>query len=213
MKLMKVISILLVISFLVSCTSANKENDKTIEVNDDDVNVEQNNRELEQVENNSSVMDEPDVSLEILTMEGFVMINDYSTDIELKNWGNVKFASGFKMIENLPQLRFYLTDENSLIVYNFPEFEDYKGIYNNMISVSFEDINRDGFKDVIIIGEFMMGHGAEAGKLFPLVNIYFQLEGEFYLNSEVNELINESKSIDSVEKVIEFFEMNNYDWN
>lgn len=213
MKQIKTLSILLVILSLIGCTSEYNQNNEASNLNSDVDNVEKHNGELKQVDSSTLDNDESKVYLEVLKNEGYVVIDDYSIEMELNIFGDVKFISGFNMVKNLPQLTFFLIKDDSSIVYDFPEFEDYKSIYNNMISVSLEDVNGDGLKDIIVIGEFMKGHGAESGQLFPVVNIYFQLNDGFHQKSDVNEMINESKSIDSAEKVIEFFEVNNYEWN
>jgi hypothetical protein len=140
-----------------------------------------------------------------------VVIDEYSIDTEFENWGKVKLISGYNLVDNLPQLRFYLFGEDDMLLYEFEEFEDYKSIYNNLISVSAIDINHDGLKDLVILGEFMMGHGAESGKLFPLVNIYFQFGNEFQAKPDVNEAINSTRSINNIDKVVEYFEVNDYD--
>ena len=81
-------------------------------------------------------------------IEGFSSIENQSFMVDLNSWGKVKFVSG-KLIggSHIPTV-FYLTDENGDILYNFqatlPYMVDVK-------AVAFEDVSKDGLKDIIII--------------------------------------------------------------
>jgi len=72
---------------------------------------------------------------------------------------------------------FYLTDENGDILYNFqatlPYMVDVK-------AVAFEDVSKDGLKDIIII---IVDDGYAGQGNAPLATVYFQkADGSWLLN-------------------------------
>ncbi len=66
-----------------------------------------------------------------------------------------------------------LNDNNTL---RLPTFQDY-GIYllEKLQAVSFDDINADGYTDIIVLGQFFKGYGSMESKYEPqyLYEIYF----------------------------------------
>ena len=123
-------------------------------------------------------------------IEGFGLLENQSFMVDLNSWGKVKFVSG-KLIPAV----FYLTDENGDILYNFqatlPYMVDVK-------AVSFEDVSKDGLKDIIIIVDD--GYAGQGNA--PLATVYFQkTDGSFANDLKLDQEINDSKNNNDVKTV------------
>ncbi|ANF94905.1 hypothetical protein [Paenibacillus bovis] len=135
------------------------------------------------------VIDEDNSSIKVNLLNNFIILaplwnisNNYKVDekqsfqVNLYHWGTVKFVSIEEMINGLPQLKFILIDESNQEIYRFPEF------YGNSLwpsvhsikAVSFQDVNGDKCKDVVIIAEYITGVGKQAAEPFSVASIYFQ---------------------------------------
>ncbi|MCO5388585.1 MAG: hypothetical protein NHB14_25520 [Desulfosporosinus sp.] len=128
-------------------------------------------------------------------IEGFSPIQNQSFMVDLNSWGKVKFVSG-KLTggRHIPAV-FYLTDDNGDILYNFqatlPYMVDVK-------AVSFEDVSKDGLKDIIIIVDD--GYAGQGN--VPLATVYFQkADGSFANDLKLDQEINDSKNNNDVKTV------------
>ena len=73
----------------------------------------------------------------------------------MENYGDIRFVSGENEVEGFNKLKLYLVNSDNEIIYTFPEF------YGNILTyldevdtVSFQDLNNDGLKDIIIIAYY-----------------------------------------------------------
>lgn len=81
-------------------------------------------------------------------VKGLSIIKDQSFKVSLNSWGNVKFVSGKLTSGSHVPVVFYLTDNDGNILYNFDNALPY-GM--DVKAVSFDDVNKDSLKDVIVI--------------------------------------------------------------
>lgn len=126
-----------------------------------------------------------------LKQEGYKIIEDHSFDVNFKNYPNSKFISTRYKVKNLFKAFFFLTDGDGNIIYEFPEFYGNKYTeVENIIAVSFVDINEDSLEDILIVGECITGAGPEGVIPFPVPNIYIQKNNGFECNDKLNEDIN-----------------------
>jgi len=145
------------------------------------------------------------INLKLMVDSGFRIDKDQSFDIDLENWGDVRFIPGATEINGRFKLRAYLLDVDGNIVYEFPEY------YGNEISqlesitaVSFVDVDGDGLKDIVIISEYTTGVGESRVIPFPVAGIYYQRGTEFITIPEIDEKIYfEVKNVD-VATVVNF---------
>ena len=83
---------------------------------------------------------------------------------------------------------------------SFPNYE-----FSEIAAVSFQDINRDGNKDIIIIADFMTGIGPNGAKPFPLPIVYLRLPHNWMMDEEFSNTIqlrfNEKLTIQQVIKL------------
>lgn len=59
-------------------------------------------------------------------------------------------------------------------------------VFDHIDAISFKDVNSDGLKDVIIITEYILGHGDHAAEDFPTTGIYLQNGNTFTNNPDLD---------------------------
>lgn len=130
----------------------------------------------------------------IKNIKGFTTIENQSFMVDLNSWGNVKFVSGKITGGNHIPVVFYLTSENGDILYSF---EDTPFPYNvDVKAVSFQDVNKDGLKDIIII----VIDNANFGK--PISAVWLQNDDKkFTCNTKLSQEMNESGNNNDIKTV------------
>lgn len=126
---------------------------------------------------------------------GLQVINDQSFDINLENYGKVKFISGLKREDGTEVVLFYLIGENNQVLYKFPSFYgNGKSRFVDIKAVSFVDVDSNGLKDVVIMAEY-------DDRIVS--SIYYQKGKEFANNITLDDKINASppKTISDVIKL------------
>jgi hypothetical protein len=153
-------------------------------------------------------------TLKQLQDKGFQLIPEQSFDINLENWGNVKFVFGFQDDDfEIPKLGLYLTDSDGAILYSFPEFYGNIWVLFDVDAVAFKDVNGDGLKDVIVIAEYILGHGENAAEEFPVSGVYFQKGNEFISLPGLDDELNNKNVNESIIQVINYVEKMHIDIN
>lgn len=129
-------------------------------------------------------------------IQGFAPIENQTFMVDLNSWGKVKFVSGKLTAGNHIPVEFYLTNNDGDILYNFNAVLPYNV---DVKAVSFEDVNKDGLKDIIIIveGEEGTGQGNDA-----VGTVYFQkADGAFANDLKLDQEINNSGNNNDVKTV------------
>jgi len=133
--------------------------------------------------------------------KGVSIIKDQSFTVDLNSWGTVRFVTSKAMGGNDKHpTDFYLTDEDENILYDFEQ-----NTYNiDVNAVSFQDVNKDGLKDIIIIiGEsYVVPYGS--GK--PLgAEVFFQkTDGSFDSDGKLNKELGDSGNYIDVKTVTDY---------
>lgn len=121
-------------------------------------------------------------------IKSFTLIENQTFMVDLNSWGNVKFVSGKLTAGNHIPVVFYLTNKDGDILYNFNATFPYSV---DVKAVSFEDVNKDGLKDIIIIVADNY-NGSSGG---PIAAIYLQnADGSFTNNYKLDQEINDSEN-------------------
>ncbi|ADL53355.1 hypothetical protein [Clostridium cellulovorans] len=141
-------------------------------------------------------------SLEDLKKGGLAVIQDQCFNINLDSYGEVKFISGTKRADGYTALRFYLAGKNDKIIYYFPEFST-KNFLKEMKAVSFQDINNDGLKEIIVIAEYN-----SSGPKKEHCSIYFPKSGEFINDKNIDDKINSYQDVNTINSVIQCYKTN-----
>ncbi len=163
----------------------------------------------EHIEKKSYSVNNPNTVKQLLK-SGYVKNDEPIYKIELEDFGEVELISGYFLNDsNCPEFELYLSDMKGNILYSFPKIRGYDNIFtfHDLLSISHYDLNGDKRKDIIIICNFVVLNGSNAGEIFPIVNIMLKANDKFIpVSMEIHNNINSSLKIDSIEKVIEFFE-------
>lgn len=139
------------------------------------------------------------VPFNINNMPSFVPIEGKSFMVDLNSWGSVKFVSGIDTGEKTKPVVFYLTDKNGNVLY---EFSVGYFTYADVGAVSFQDVNKDGLKDIIII---LNGKNPDDvyGRYKATIN-FQNSDGSFTHDSDLDKEINNSGNNKDIKAVTEY---------
>lgn len=144
------------------------------------------------------------LNLNDLQENGFEIFEDQSFWTELEGWGKVRFVSGEESVDGTYKLQLYLVDDGT-VIYKFPEFYGNQwSMLDELEAVSFQDVNMDGLKDILIIADYMTGVGPTGAEPFPVGSIYFQKGKEFHNIPELDDEILDEQKNESVEMILNF---------
>jgi len=133
-------------------------------------------------------------------MKQFSPIENQSFMVNLNSWGYVKFVSGKGIGGNHIPTLFYLTDKDGNVIYDFSAQLPYS---IDVKSVSFQDVNNDGLKDIIII--CTDAYNVPAGSGQPIATVYFQKnDGSFASNGALDQELNNSGNNKDIKTVINY---------
>ena len=133
----------------------------------------------------------------IKDIEGFRPFDDNCFSVDLKIWGNVNFVSGKQFSGlHIPTLA-YLTNKEGDIFYNFNWFIPTNVEFKD---ASFQDINKDGLKDIIIV----IYGGAEDTEHAAIILLQ-KSNGSFEgIDEDLNLEINNSGNNRDIETITEY---------
>lgn len=156
----------------------------------------------------SSTVDPSTVDLNI-SLEEKRIIQDQSFNVELGDWGNVKFIS-YEPDNSIDfeDVSFFLTKEDK-VIYSFPYYceenstEDYVGLFDSVAAVDFYDVNNDNIKDVIVIINYVTGAGPQGMIPRPRARIFLADNKKFTLATDLidditNNIEEKDLTIDSI---------------
>jgi hypothetical protein len=125
---------------------------------------------------------------------GFSPFKDQSFTVDLNSWGIVKFVSGKILGGNhIPTVAF-LTNKDGDIYYYFNYIPNNVEFY----AVSFQDVNKDGLKDIIII------YGVEENSPYNLVKIFSQNANGLFTIDDLTEEINDSVKDKDIKSITDY---------
>lgn len=126
----------------------------------------------------------------------FSPFKDQSFTVNLGSWGNVNFVSGKLACGNHIPTVFYLTNKTGDILYNF----DSPFPYNmNVKGVSFQDVNKDGLKDIIIIVVDSNDSSSQIAKIF-----FQKADGSFNNDDKLDQEINGSDNNKDIKTITDY---------
>ncbi|WP_127588947.1 hypothetical protein [Paenibacillus koleovorans] len=139
-----------------------------------------------------------------IRMDGVQPLEHQSFTVTLDPWGKVKFISGKRETPKAEAV-FFLADESGGLKYEFPSFTGNTGWWlYDIRAVAFRDVNQDGWKDVIVIADYMTGVGPTGAQPFPIAGIYYQLGNRFVTNPDLDVKLNRTRENETIEKVLGF---------
>ncbi len=133
-------------------------------------------------------------------IEDFIPTKSRSFMVDLNSWGNIKFVSGKIEGERYTDVIFYLTDKDENILYEI--CLDATTVNIDVNDISFQDANKDGLKDIIMILNTTLSHH---GRIEPIVNVFFQKNnGTFANDSKLGQEINDSGNNKDIKTITDY---------
>lgn len=140
---------------------------------------------------------------------GFYVIEEQSFPVVLESFSaetEVNFIP--VMHEENNRLGILITDGEGKVLYKTNQLEtNYQWLGSvdqpteGIAAVSFQDLDRDGLRDIILITECVNGEGEDAEKHYKAGDVLFQRDGSFYRDWRISDKINRfsmNKSIDFI---------------
>lgn len=129
---------------------------------------------------------------DVMELEGFIPNENQLFEVNLNSWGNVNFVSG--EISNSPA--FYLTNKEGDILVDL--FIVMGRNINVIKAVSFQDVDKNGLKDIIIIATDSNDSSNTTAKV-----ILQQDDGMFEIDGNLNKEINDSGNNKDIKSITE----------
>ncbi len=129
-------------------------------------------------------------------IDGFNLFKDQSFIVDLNSWGKVNFVSGkIEGGNHIPTVA-YLTNKEGDIFYDFNS-----AIPNNVdfYAVSFQDVNKDGLKDIIIIYGVGDDISSSTAKIFTQNS-----DGVFDVDGDMTQEINDSGNNKDIKTITDY---------
>ena len=137
---------------------------------------------------------------------GFAVIEDQIFPIETACFGNVWLVPA--MEERYHRLALFLVNEDGNVAYKTDQLAvnswnigSLEQPIRGIAAVSFQDLNRDGRTDIVLIADCRNKSGAYAGKNYQVGDVLFQNNEGFYRDYRISDKINRfgmNKSADSI---------------
>lgn len=144
-------------------------------------------------------------SIDNLKSNGYEIIENQCFDVNFESFGKVRFISATKKDEfDLPKLYFYLTDSKGDVINELPKYGEGAGVFFELKAVAFDDLNKDGLKDIVILSDYILGHGENAADPFKAAVVYFQRDKTFVNLPDIDEKINSTKNNNNINQVKTF---------
>lgn len=167
-------------------------------------NIEQIIRQYEDYQERFAAIE----NAEDVPEQGFYAIEDQSFPVLLESFGEEEVIFLPIMDRKYHRLALLITDSSGEILYKTNQLEtnncylgEMKQPTRDLAAVSFQDVDRDGLTDIILITNCVNDVGEYAGKTYKVGDVLFQSESGFYRDWRVSDKINRfsmNKSIDFI---------------
>ena len=140
---------------------------------------------------------------------GFTVIDDQIFPIETECFGNVWLVPA--MEEQYHRLVLFMVDEEGIVVYRTDQLAanswnvgSLEQPIRGISAVSFQDLNRDGRTDVVLIADCRNRTGSYAAKSYKVGDVLFQSDEGFYRDYRIADKINRFGMNKSAESIIAY---------
>ena len=144
---------------------------------------------------------------EDIKKQGFTLIEDQCFPVQLESFGEEVIFLPI-IDRRYGRLGILLTDQAGKVIFKTNQLEtnnrypgQMKQPTKGIAAVSFQDLNQDGLKDIVLITNCENSTGEYAGKNYKIGDVLFQKEGTFYRDWRISDKINRfsmNKSIDFI---------------
>lgn len=140
---------------------------------------------------------------------GFEVIENQIFPVETECFGTVNLVPA--MEKTYHRIALFLVREDGEVLYRTDQLEAnnrYEGTLKqpvrNISAVSFQDLNRDGLVDIVLITTCVNESGAYAGNPYKVGEVLFQNSEGFYRDYRLSDKINRFGMNKSVESIVSF---------
>lgn len=146
-----------------------------------------------------------------ITDNGFHIIEDQSFPVLLETFGEEEVTFIPIMDNKYRRMALLVTDGSGNVLYKTNQLEtnncymgEMKQPTRNLAAVSFQDVNRDGLTDIILITECINDVGDYAGKTYKIGDVLFQKDGTFYRDWRISDKVNRFSMNKSIHCIVSF---------
>jgi len=147
-------------------------------------------------------------NIESIEQNGFTIIANQSFPVLLESFGEEELTFLPILDEEYGRLAILLTDADGNVLFKTNRLEtnnrfpgELQQPTKGIAAVSFQDLNEDGFTDIVLITNCENSTGEYAGKTYKVGDVLFQKDGTFYRDWRISDKINRfsmNKSIDFI---------------
>ena len=148
---------------------------------------------------------------EDISEQGFYAIEDQSFPVLLESFGEEEVIFLPVMDSLYCRMALLITDSSGNVLYKTNQLETnnrYTGEMKqptvDLAAVSFQDVNRDGQTDIILITDCVNDVGDYAGKIYKVGDVLFQRDGGFYRDWRISDKINRFSMNKSVDMIVSY---------
>ena len=136
-------------------------------------------------------------TVEDIEKNGFEVIETQVFPLMLESFGEEELTFVPAMEKEYHRLAVFVADSQGNVLYKSNQLATnqlYKGALEqpteDIAAVSFQDVNRDGLTDIILITRCVNETGEYAGKPYKTGDVLFQRDGSFYRDYRISDKIN-----------------------
>lgn len=128
---------------------------------------------------------------------GYEKIEDHCFPVLLESFGDEEVHFVPILHKEYHRLAVLITDDEGKVLYktdqleaNYRQLDQLEQPIKGLAAVSFQDLNRDGQKDIILIANCENDTGEYAGRNYKIGDVLFQRDGQFYRDWRISDKIN-----------------------
>ena len=147
-------------------------------------------------------------TVEDIEKNGYEIIEDQSFSVALETFGEEEVFFYSILEKEYHRLAILIADNEGRVLYKTNQLEtNYKHPgrleqpVKELAAVSFQDLDQNGLKDIILITSCENAQGDYAGKPYRVGDVLFQRDGQFYRDWRISDKINRfsmNKSVDVI---------------
>lgn len=142
---------------------------------------------------------------------GFFVIEEQSFPVIMESFGEEEVTFLPIMDEEYSRMAVLIADSEGNILYKTNQLEtnnrrlgELKQPTKDIAAVSFQDLNRDGLTDIILITNCENETGEYEGKTYKTGDVLFQRQGDFYRDWRISDKINRFSMNKSVDLIVTY---------
>lgn len=136
-------------------------------------------------------------NVEDIEAGGYEKIEDHCFPVLLESFGEEEVYFVPILHKEYHRLVILITDGEGKVLYktdqleaNYRQLDQLEQPIKGLAAVSFQDLNRDGQKDIILIANCENDTGEYAGRNYKIGDVLFQRDGQFYRDWRISDKIN-----------------------